>query len=1119
MASAPGFLQDDEAPSPAGEAGRSHDPENPGSLRLLAAALEASPDPALLVTTGGSLLAVNEAFISAWRRGDAEPCGGLDLGTVLVEGAAGLLDAVAASGKFSGDGRALLDDGTELELRLTARRLEDSGFPDGRLAVFASDVTAARRLERAAAVLGESLDSPGGDGFFDRLARGLCDTLRMEMVVVGRLEPGEPRRVRTLAFRLDGTPGEPFTYELQGAPCDRVVGHVPCVFPSRVAELFPEDPALAQYGVSSYVGVPLSSSGGTPLGLLAALSRRPLHDGDSAKRALGLFAARATAEIERWEARLGGERREEECRRLVSSIPVGLHRYRLEGEGRLVFAGANPAAEAILGVEHGPFVGRSIEEAFPSLAGTPIPAACRRVAAEGVPWRSEEVAYSDGRIAGAFLVHAFQTAPGEMATAFLDITARRRSEDALHEREARLERLNRLFRTSGRVREILAEAREEGEMIGRVCSALVEDRSYVFAWVGLLDEAGTHVRLAGASGPCDPEQYQIDLMTLHGGPVCAKTAFLRGTAVLVDPVAAEDPCPGCPMQDAHPGGAALAMPLWRGDRTLGLLVVHAEPERLFDAEESRLVAELADALAAAIEGLEAQEQRAEMRRERAFRADVASAALREESPPELLDALARALSERSGAAGALVALWDEERRRISAARGTGALAAIGPDDPTLVLEAAVTLSARATGEDAAALESRLLGEDRVTACPLWDGAHPLGLAAVAWGEGTRLPFGAGADAARQLSLAVAKARLHEANRERLATLLALHETGVDLGSSRDRDVLLRSIVERAHGLVRGTMAGLYLARDDAKLELVLASGRLARLVGTLLSPGEGVAGTVALTREPLLLEDYEAWPGRSSVFPREGIGSVIGVPVLWRGEVLGSLYVIHEEPGRFGTADVETVRLFAEQAAVAIANARLIGELKGAAEELSDAYDATLEGWVRALDLRDKETEGHTQRVVERTIDVARRAGMAEEALVHVRRGALLHDIGKVGIPDRILQKPGPLTEEEWAVMRRHPTYAYEMLSGITFLRPALDIPWAHHEKWDGTGYPRGLRGEAIPLAARAFAVVDIWDALRFDRPYRKAVPETEVRAYLRSIAGTHLDPCLLDLFLSTGPE
>ena len=394
------------------------------------------------------------------------------------------------------------------------------------------------------------------------------------------------------------------------------------------------------------------------------------------------------------------------------------------------------------------------------------------------------------------------------------------------------------------------------------------------------------------------------------------------------------------------------------------------------------------------------------------------------------------------------------------------LGAIGSEDAAIAEETARLLGAPESTEEAArGLSARLLPGGELTAWPLRDGPHRVGLLAVAWGAApSRAMLAAGADAAGPLALALGKARLFEVNRERLATLLALHETGVDLGSSRDRDALLRSIVDRAQGLVHGTMAGLYLKREDGRLELVLASGMLATYVGAVLAPGEGVAGTVAATREPILLDDYRAWPAALAVFSTAGIGSVIGVPILWRGEVLGSLFVDHEVPGRFGAADLETVRLFAEQAAVAIANARLIGELKGAAEELALAYDATLEGWVRALDLRDKETEGHTQRVVDRTLDLARRAGMAEEALIHVRRGALLHDIGKVGIPDRILQKAGPLTDEEWAVMRLHPTYAHDMLSGIGFLRPALDIPWAHHEKWDGTGYPRGLSGEEIPL-------------------------------------------------------
>ncbi len=1084
-------------------------------LLPLGEALGLSPEPALVTTAGGEVLYVDERFAAAWLGGRRDGLEGVPLADLLSSGASALLTAVVAHGTYDGEGRIVAPDGAEAELRLLARRTRNGDEGGERVVVRAEDATAARRLERAAAALGTSLDSGGTGGFFDRLAAGLEETLRMEMVLVGRLEPGEPRRVRALAVRLDGAPAAPFTYLLRGAPCEQVVGRTACVFPARVAELFPGDRVLAERGFASYVGVPLRGSGGEPLGLLAALSRRPLHDGASASRVLGLFAARAAAEIERREARDEEERLGGESRRLVDSIPVGLHRYRLEADGRLLLTGWNPAADAILGIDHRELAGLTIEEAFPSLAATEIPVAYRRAATDGASWHTEEVTYVDRRVSGAYLVQAFQTGPSEMAAAFLDVTDRRRAEEALREREARLERLNRILRSAARVREILAEAREAGDLVGRVCAALVEDRGYTFAWVGLLDDEGNEVRLAGASGPCDPDRYRIDLRTLHGGTDCARAAVLRGTAVLVEPGAPDAPCPGCSVSGSHPGQAALAMPLWRGDRSLGVLAVHASGPGVFDAEETRLVADLGDALAAALDRLDSEAQRAEARRDRAFRADVASAALREERQPALLAELADAAGRRLATAGVRISLRDGGRFRSGHAVGRGLLEELSPADAAILTTAEEEVRGRAWGTAGVPLRARLEPGLALAVWPLRDGDSVFGTLAGAWeAEPSRGTLEAGTDAVAPLALALAKARLLELNRERLATLLALHETGVDLGSSRERDELLRAIVARAEGLVRGTMAGLYLSRGDGTVELAFASGVLSGSLGAVLSGGEGVAGTVAKTREPILVDDYRSWPGRSPLFAAVDIGSVVGVPVLWRGDVLGGLFVSHEETGRFGPMDVETVRLFAEQAAVAIANARLIAELKEAADDLAEAYDATLEGWIRALDLRDEETEGHTQRVVERTVDLARRAGVPEEALVHVRRGALLHDIGKVGIPDRILRKPGPLTEEEWAVMRLHPTYAHEMLSGIGFLAPALEVPWAHHERWDGTGYPRGLAGESIPLAARAFAVVDIWDALVSDRPYRKALPEEEVRAYLRSIAGTHLDVRLVDLFL-----
>lgn len=189
--------------------------------------------------------------------------------------------------------------------------------------------------------------------------------------------------------------------------------------------------------------------------------------------------------------------------------------------------------------------------------------------------------------------------------------------------------------------------------------------------------------------------------------------------------------------------------------------------------------------------------------------------------------------------------------------------------------------------------------------------------------------------------------------------------------------------------------------------------------------------------------------------------------------------------------------------------------LQDAHNHLREAYERTIEGWVRALDLRDRETEGHTQRVTELTLIVASTLGFSEEELSHIRRGALLHDMGKMAIPDEILQKPGPLSEPEWEKMRRHPIYAYEMLSPISYLHRALEIPFYHHERWDGSGYPHGLKGEDIPQVARLFAIVDVWDALSTDRPYRKKMPRTEVIAYIRENSGKLFDPALVDVFLS----
>jgi putative two-component system response regulator len=182
--------------------------------------------------------------------------------------------------------------------------------------------------------------------------------------------------------------------------------------------------------------------------------------------------------------------------------------------------------------------------------------------------------------------------------------------------------------------------------------------------------------------------------------------------------------------------------------------------------------------------------------------------------------------------------------------------------------------------------------------------------------------------------------------------------------------------------------------------------------------------------------------------------------------------------------------------------------------ELSQSYDATLLGWAKALELRERETAGHSHRVVHLTLRMANEIGISAEQQVHIYRGALLHDIGKMGISDTILLKPASLTSDEWIEMRQHPVYAYELLRHIKFLENALNIPYCHHEKWDGSGYPRGLKGEEIPLEARIFALADVWDALISERPYRKATSRAETIQYIRDHSGSHFDPNLSERFI-----
>ena len=362
-------------------------------------------------------------------------------------------------------------------------------------------------------------------------------------------------------------------------------------------------------------------------------------------------------------------------------------------------------------------------------------------------------------------------------------------------------------------------------------------------------------------------------------------------------------------------------------------------------------------------------------------------------------------------------------------------------------------------------------------------------------------------------------------RTRLEHLAALHEIDLAISSSLELRLTLGRVVDLVRDQFRVDAADVLLL-DPHTQTLEYAAGRGFRTGGierSRLRMGEGIAGVAALEQRsihlPNLLDPATGFV-RGKLLEGEGFVSLYDVPLVAKGSVQGVLEALHRAPLTLDEEQLRFLEALASQAAIAIDNARLFDELRRSHINLTLAYDATLGGWARALDLRDRVTEQHTERVTEMTVRLAREMGMSEEEIVHVRRGALLHDIGKIGVPDSILGKAGPLTPEEWVIMRNHPRAAFEMLHPIVYLRPALDIPYCHHERWDGTGYPRGLKGEQIPLAARIFALADIWDAIHAsDRPYRRALPRDEACVHVRSLAGTHLDPKVVETFLRLNGE
>jgi HD-GYP domain-containing protein (c-di-GMP phosphodiesterase class II) len=420
-----------------------------------------------------------------------------------------------------------------------------------------------------------------------------------------------------------------------------------------------------------------------------------------------------------------------------------------------------------------------------------------------------------------------------------------------------------------------------------------------------------------------------------------------------------------------------------------------------------------------------------------------------------------------------------------------------------------------------ALTTKSLAPAALGAVPLVAQAETIGALLV----GRDIPIG---EAEMRLLTAIAeiaasamrRSALFEETQRRLNRLDALHAIDKAITTNLDLESTLAVALEQVTSHL-GAAAAVILRNEAETQTLLFAAGRGFRANNAIQSAmvrfGQGYAGWVAVDRHPLHIPDLcsekAVPPVLLALAEQEGFTAYIAVPLIARGQVEGVLELFQRGPLEADEEWWNFLDTLARQIAIAIDNATLFKDLQNSNLELTLAYDTTLEGWAKALELRDKETQGHSERVTDMTLRLARAMGMSGEELVHVRRGTRLHDIGKMGIPDHILLKPGPLTDEEWQIMRQHPVYARDLLSPIPYLQKALDVPTCHHERWDGSGYPHGLKGTEIPLAARIFALVDVWDALLSDRPYRPPWPEVKVLEYLRAQSGVQFDPRVVQAF------
>ncbi|MBI5033986.1 MAG: GAF domain-containing protein [Chloroflexi bacterium] len=658
----------------------------------------------------------------------------------------------------------------------------------------------------------------------------------------------------------------------------------------------------------------------------------------------------------------------------------------------------------------------------------------------------------------------------------------------------------------------------------QVAKVLKPDAATIALYNPILQELDYRLRID--EGIRVPSERRVSAVGLNSRLIASATSLL-----IPDAMALEPPPAASLWGSMKPARSWLGAPMKLGDTILGIINVQAYSPNVFNKEDEQLLVTIADQIALAIQKAQLFEE-TQHRLEELEAVSKISTALRvtksvDEMIPLLLDETLAIIGTRVGA----LSLYDATHKELfqAAARGwftdTPQRAPVQDGIAGKVFHEGKPYVARNFHSDPTTSELA-----RSAIPDGWGGAlvpirttlDIIGVLAVA----IELPREVHPEQVHLLTAvaemagnAIHRAQLNQITEERLNRMNAMHVIDTAISASLDLRVVLNVLLGQVTTQLQVDAANVFIlnTNDQTLNESVSRGIRFSGLTRAPLRLGEGYAGRTVIERHMLHVADLKiiADDRRLEKLASEGWTSYFAIPLVSKGQVQGVLEIFHRQRLAPDADWIGFLEILAGQAAIAIENVTLFENLQRTNLDLSLAYDSTIESWARTLDLRVEAMEGHTERMINLTLRLGQAVGIAENELIWLRRGVLLHDIGKLSIPDTILVKPGPLTAYEWQVIRKHPQYAYDLLASIEFLRPAIDIPYCHHEKWDGTGYPRGLKGNEIPIAARIFAIIDVWDALHSARPYRAAWTDAQAREYLRSQSGKHFDPQIVQAFLN----